>query len=81
MFGITYSTITNVSTLELVHQERTNSSIAWKTEIHNSCLANISTEQLNSEMLGLGIANSCNGFFEFAKERVLFDGFIMTGIF
>ncbi len=36
IFGITKSTITNVSMLELTRQEQTKSSIAWKTKIHNS---------------------------------------------
>jgi hypothetical protein len=36
VFGITKSRNTNASMLELMHQEQTNSSIAWKIEIHNS---------------------------------------------
>jgi hypothetical protein len=36
IFGITISRITNIYMLELMHQEQTNSSIAWKIGIHNS---------------------------------------------
>jgi hypothetical protein len=39
------SRITNVSMLELMPQEQTNSSIAWKSEIHNFSLVNISTKK------------------------------------
>ncbi len=36
---ITNWRITNVSQLELMHQEQPKSSIAWDIEIHNSCFA------------------------------------------
>jgi hypothetical protein len=36
IFVTTKSRITNVSVVELTHQEQTNSSIAWKIEIHDS---------------------------------------------
>jgi hypothetical protein len=40
-----------------MHQEQTNSSIAYKTEIYVSYFANISTKKANSETLGLVIDN------------------------
>jgi hypothetical protein len=58
--------------------EQTNSSIAWKIEIHNSYSADLFTKKkANSEKLGLGIDNPCRivfFFFEFADEQVLGEG-------
>jgi hypothetical protein len=44
--------------LELVHQERTNSSIAWKNEIYNHYFAKICNKKVNPEIFGFGIDNA-----------------------
>jgi hypothetical protein len=40
IFEISKSRITNVSMLEVMHHEQTNSKVAWKIEIHNSYFTN-----------------------------------------
>ncbi len=49
----------NVFMLELMRQEQTNRSIAWKIEIYNSYIVNISTKKVNSEKSGLKFDNPC----------------------
>jgi hypothetical protein len=58
-YRIGQTLVTNGSMLELMHQEQTNSSIAWKIEIHNFLSADLFTQRAKSEKLGLRIDNPC----------------------
>ncbi len=60
--------------LELVHQEQTNWSIAWKIENHNFCFVNILIKKANSYNLGLGLTIHAGPFFVFAGQ-VLLEGY------
>ncbi len=62
---------------ELMYQDQTNSSIAWKVDIHSSYLGNISTKRQILRIWGWAltiIKDSLLFFFGFAGERVLFEG-------
>ncbi len=70
--AITKSRLTNFSVLELIHQEQTNSSIAWKIEIHNSYFVKISTKKVNlGKLMALGLTIHAVKVFELAKEQVI----------
>ncbi len=80
-FGITKSTITNVSMLELVHQAQTISAIACKIEIHNAQFADLFTRKANSEKFWLGIDNPCLRFFFWVRKQTSAFWGLIAGIF
>ncbi len=63
--------------LELMHLKQTKSSIAWKTEMHNSYIPNISTKKKPRKFWEVGVGNwqfmqEC--FFEFTGEQMPSEG-------